>query len=127
MDILLVEPDAVLAHTLQKAVSSAGHRVRVAHTAQTAVEAADQHIPELIILELQLVSHSGIELLYELRSYPDWQDIPVVVLSHVPPGEFTDSWQLLKEELGVRAYHYKPRTSLKKLISVVNDFAPQPS
>jgi len=122
MDILLVEPDIVLAETLRRAVNGAGHRVRIARTAQMAVEAADTAVPELIILELQMVSHSGIEFLYELRSYHDWQDIPVVILSHVPPGEFSGSWQLLREELGVRAYHYKSRTSLKKLLGVVNQF-----
>lgn len=123
MNILLVEPDRILAKTLSGALTSAGHEIRVASTAQAAILLADASTPELIILELQLVSHSGIEFLYELRSYGEWQQIPVIVLSHVPPGEFTDSWALLQDELGVRAYHYKPRTSLRKLLSVVNDFS----
>ena len=123
MQILLIEPDTLLAQTYSKALKHSGHRVQVSATAQQAVHQADEHMPELVILELQLVSHSGIEFLYELRSYPEWQDIPVLVLSHVPPTEFVDSWNLLQNELGVKKYLYKPRTSLAKLLNSVNEFA----
>lgn len=123
MNILLVEPDTVLAQIYQAALVGQGHRVRTAATAQAAIHAADQYQPELIILELQLVSHSGIEFLYELRSYSEWRDIPVLVLSHVPPTEFVDSWELLHSELGVHTYLYKPRTTLAKLLRTVQEFA----
>jgi DNA-binding response OmpR family regulator len=125
MNILLVEPDRILAKTVSQALQQASHQVRVAATAQGAVFAADAAIPDLIILEIQLVSHSGIEFLYELRSYGEWQSIPVIIHSHVPPAEFSDSWALLHDELGVQAYHYKPRTSLRKLLSAVHDLTPK--
>jgi DNA-binding response OmpR family regulator len=124
MKILLIEPDRLLAGTYKKALEQASHSVVVASTAQAAIHAADDLQPDLVILELQLVSHSGIEFLYEFRSYADWQAIPVVVVSNVPPGEFADSWQLLREELGVQNYHYKPRTTLRALLRTVDSFAP---
>lgn len=124
MNILLIEPDSVLANTYQQALKQTGHAVRLSRTAQEAIHSADMVRPDLVILELQLVSHSGIEFLYEFRSYTEWQSIPVVVHSVVPPAEFQASWQVLKGDLGVRAYHYKPRTSLKKLLSVVHEFVP---
>lgn len=123
MHILLVEPDTLLARTYRAALERAGHTVAVAGTAQGAVHAADEHSPELVILEMQLVSHSGVEFLYEFRSYNDWQHVPVLVLSQVPIGEFIDAWQLMQEELGVRRYLYKPRTSLEKLTRAVHEFA----
>ncbi len=122
MQILLVEPDTLLAQTYKQTLESAGHEVVVDGTAQGAVLAADLSKPELVILELQLASHGGIEFLYEFRSYPDWQHIPVMVLSHVPPAEFADNWKLLQHELGVEKYLYKPRTSLAKLERMVNQF-----
>ena len=123
MNILLIEPDFVLARTYRAALALDGHMVRVAATAQAAIQEADDCRPDLVLLELQLVSHSGIEFLYEFRSYPDWQNVPVVVVSTVPPGEFADSWALLKNELGVSAYRYKPRTSLKALQRLASEFA----
>lgn len=123
MQILLIEPDVVLAKTYKRALEAAGHEVMTAGTAQGAVQAADAKTPQLVILELQLVSHSGVEFLYEFRSYNDWQNIPVVVLSMVPPAEFIDSWPLLKQELGAVAYYYKPHTSLAKLAGIAAEFA----
>lgn len=123
MNILLIEPDRLLARTYQEALRQAGHVVQTAATAQAAIHAADDVRPDLVVLEMQLTSHSGIEFLYEFRSYPDWQGVPVVVVSNVPPGEFSESWQLLKEELGVQAYHYKPRTTLRALLKTVESFA----
>jgi DNA-binding response OmpR family regulator len=122
MNVLLIEPDRLLVQTYAQALERDGHVVVVVGTAQAAIHAADERKPELVILEMQLVSHSGVEFLYEFRSYDDWQAIPVVVLSQVPPGEFIDSWGLLQGELGVKKYLYKPRTKLEKLLRTIGEF-----
>lgn len=122
--ILIVEPDYILARLYRQALTAKGHQIVVVATAQDAVFAADRQHPDLILLEVQLVGHSGIEFLYELRSYADWQRIPVVVLSNVPPAEFSGSQRLIEDELKIRAYHYKPLLTLKKLIASVEELLP---
>ena len=119
--ILLIEPDRVLAETYRQALLGGGHRVVCCASAQAGIISADQHRPDLIILELQLVEHSGVEFLYELRSYPDWQDIPVIIHTHVPPGEFAASRQVLRGHLGAKTYLYKPDTSLKQLLAAAEE------
>jgi DNA-binding response OmpR family regulator len=119
--ILLVEPDRPLAKTYASALQSAGHAPGVSGGAQAAILAADHIKPDLVILELQLVEHSGIEFLYEFRSYDDWQATPVIIHSHVPQNEFAGSLDVLKSQLGVSVYLYKPQTSLKDLILAVQD------
>ena len=123
MNILLIEPDRVLAGTYRAALQAAGHKVLMCASAQSAVFAADEVTPDVVVLELQLVKHSGLEFLYEFRSYPEWHHIPIVIHSHIPAGEFSDSWELLRDHLGVAAYHYKPLTSLQTLLRSVNRFA----
>lgn len=115
-NILLIEPDRLLAETYRQALESAGHSVSVCATALSAIMAADQSTPDLVVLEIQLVEHSGIEFLYEFRSYTDWQTVPVIVLTQVPPSEFLHSRQILSQELGVKTYLYKPKTNLHQLI-----------
>ena len=119
--ILLIEPDRILARTYAEALRSVGHLVRISSTAQTAIHAADELIPDVVILELQLVAHSGVEFLYEFRSYVDWQAIPVVILSSVPPVEFSKSTLVLKQQLDVHSYHYKPQTSIMNLQRIVGN------
>lgn len=122
--ILLIEPDRVLAESYVQALIHAGHEVQAAGGAQAAVMSADAILPDLVILELQLVEHSGIEFLYEFRSYADWQQVPVIIHSQVPQAEFADSGQLLQDELGVKTYLYKPRTSLEELLTTINEHLP---
>lgn len=122
-EVLLVEPDVVLAASYQKALMHAGHSVHIAHSAQNAVAVADQYTPDIIVMELQLSGHSGIEFLYEFRSYPEWQTIPVVAQSFIPEREFAASKHLLSRELGVKTYLYKPKTSLQQLTQAVNQLA----
>ena len=114
--ILLVEPDRVLAETYRSTLESAGHDVVPCASAQAAIFAADQRKPDIVILELQLIEHSGIEFLYELRSYQEWQDIPVLIHSQVPAGEFAANWQLMRHRLSIAEYLYKPVTNLRTLL-----------
>ena len=118
--ILLIEPDNLLANRYSQALAYAGHSVSRAIAAQEAINLADEINPDLIILEIQIAEHNGIEFLYEFRSYPEWQKVPVIILSLVPPNEF-NGIKTLWNELSVSLYHYKPRTTLKQLISSTED------
>lgn len=110
----------MLAKTYQSALVSHGYQVALATNSQEAINMADKNTPGLVVMELQLVGHSGIEFLYEFRSYPDWQSIPVLIHSQVPYVELKDGWPILKEELGVSDYRYKPATNLQALIASVD-------
>lgn len=118
-NILLIEPNRVLGRTYHQALTDAGHKVQTCATAQSAIIAADDINPDVVILELQLVVHSGAEFLYEFRSYPDWQNVPVLIHSQVPPNQFNDTFQATCQQLGVSDYLYKPITSLQALLAAV--------
>jgi len=118
--ILLVEPNTILAQIYLSALAQLGHSVRVATDAQAAIEAADEKMPDLVVLELQLVQHNGIEFLYEFRSYIEWQTVPVMVLTMIPMAELEGN-VVLWHELMLSTYLYKTRTSLQQLLRTVED------
>jgi CheY-like chemotaxis protein len=72
----------------------------------------------VLVIELQLGAHSGIEFLHELRSYEDWADIPVIINSSVPKDAF-DVSEAAWQRLGVVRYFYKAKTSAKQLIGAI--------
>jgi DNA-binding response OmpR family regulator len=123
--ILIIEPDYILGLTYRSCLERHGHNVVIVNGAQSGVAAADQEAPDVVLLEIQLVEHSGIEFLYEFRSYVDWQNIPVIIHSQVPISEFVSSWEILQDVLGVQSYLYKPQTSLKQLLSSINALTTQ--
>ena len=116
--ILIIEPDVVLADIYAKALTTQGYKVVVAGDAQTAISLADKEQPDLIVMEIQLAAHNGIEFIYELRSYPEWQAIPIIIQSLVPISEFNTK---ITQHLGVICYLYKSSTTLFKLINEVNN------
>ncbi len=122
--ILLIEPDKLLADSYKTFLENFDkYEVIVVRGAQEAISAADYSTPDIVIMELQLIEHSGIEFLYEFRSYVEWQSIPVIVQSLVPFNEFRDNWKILKNELGVEHYLYKPQTDLKSLLQSVESLS----
>ncbi len=121
--VLLIEPNAVLAATYAQALAHAGHEVLHVTGGQAAVEAADKRTPDVLIMELQLPAHNGIEFLHEFRSYSDWQAVPVIINTVVPPHTQNAFGDTLSRELNVAAICYKPRTSLQDIISLVRQHA----
>lgn len=120
MTILIIEPDKILGRTYSEALKQDGHDVFRSRHAQDAVHVIEDKKPDLIILELQLPGHGGMEFLYEFRSYPEWQNISVVLHTIVPANVLQAQMPHLAH-LGVAGYLYKPTTNLQQLKSAVND------
>lgn len=118
-NVLLVEPDYILANIYAEALSHDGHKVQQAADAQTAIDAADKSTPDVVVLELQLAEHNGIEFLYEFRSYNEWRSVPVVIHSTIPPGEM-ELARSVWPQLGIVDYCYKPSSTLKVLLKSVD-------
>ncbi len=119
-NILLLEPDEILGKTYSQALKNMGYRVMWRKDSQSAIQSADTAVPAIVITELQLAAHNGVEFLYELRSYNDWQNIPVIIVSHVPSNATSHT---IWEHLNIVAYLYKPLTSLQDLLQTVNRVA----
>jgi DNA-binding response OmpR family regulator len=114
MRVLLIEPDRVLSQTLKEGLESFGHAVLIKGSAQTGLDGVDHHKPEVIVLEIQLSKHNGVEFLYELRSHADWLKVPIIIHTsniEVLGREYAVGWQ----ELGVMKVLYKSDTTLAKL------------
>lgn len=107
--ILLVEPDPLLAKQyrtlLEQSVKQAVQVVRVAR-AQTAVSRLDESQFDVIILELLLGRHNGIELLYEIKSYSDLRNIPIIIHSSIEPALLQGS--IAYPHFGIYRYVKKP-------------------
>ena len=101
------------------ALQRAGHVITEVHSALDAIQAADDSKPDLVLLELQLASHDGIEFLHEFRSYPEWQQVPVVVISNLSPSALASAQAVLQRDMGVVRCLYKPRVTLQKLLKIV--------
>lgn len=123
MHILLIEPDVILAQMYIQVLENAGHSVSFVMSAESAIHTADRKKPDLVVLEMQLTCHSGAAFLQEFRSYADWLTVPVVLHTLVPPMQLQCFENSLRE-MGVTEVLYKPQTTLRQLVTTVNDCTP---
>lgn len=117
--ILLVEDDIWQAELYSESLSTE-FQVQHVPDANQALNWLDKNIPDLILLDLFLPGHSGIELIHELSSYSDTGYIPIVVLSTVALAEFAlpqERW----EQYGIVDYLYKPELSPIIIPEIINN------
>lgn len=120
--VLLVEPAADLAEVLAKALAAQGINSQTAYSAQSAIAKADKQKPSVIVLELVITRHNGLEFIHEFRSYADWLDIPIIIYSRVSAEELGLKPELLIN-LGIVKHFYKPTTTLSQLVEAVKAHA----
>ena len=78
---LLVDDDDLVRRVVRQILQPLGWQVSEAENGQVAVKSLGAGRPDVIILDLMMPKMDGFEFLDELRSRPDWQDIPVVVIT----------------------------------------------
>jgi signal transduction histidine kinase/CheY-like chemotaxis protein len=78
---LLVDDDELVRRSVRQALEPVGWKVTEAENGAVAVGALAVGRPDVIILDLMMPKLDGFEFLDKLRSRPDWQDIPVVIIT----------------------------------------------
>ncbi len=78
MRILVVDDDARLAASLQRALAYEGHTVEVAAEGPGALVAARDRPPDLVVLDLMLPGLDGVEVCRRLRQ---GSDVPILMLT----------------------------------------------
>lgn len=112
--ILIIEPSTELANTISDNLLRQGLDSVVANSVADSISLADEVKVDLVIIELLMPKHNGLEFIYEFRSYEDWWNVPIIIYTHLTAQELGLNEQL-SAEMGVVEYFYKPNTSQKRL------------
>ena len=80
---MVLDSDRVFAQSLGAVLSEHGLEVTICASPEEAIRVCDELQPDCVVLELTLHQHSGLEFLYEFRSYPDWLDVPVWIYTQI--------------------------------------------
>ncbi|MFA5180457.1 MAG: response regulator transcription factor [Syntrophales bacterium] len=99
--ILVVEDDKKIARVVKVYLEGDGHRVIHAESGRAAIDAAQQEMPLLVILDLMLPDISGEEVLQELKSLGDF---PIVMLT----SKSSEEERVAGFALGADDYVVKP-------------------
>jgi CheY-like chemotaxis protein len=107
--VLVVDDDEVAAETLAVVLESWGHEVHVAHDGPAALQAAQAHPPDAVLLDIRLPGMDGYEVARQLRQHEGLDQTRLVGMTgHVEEEEQGRSEQagfdqLLAKPVGSRA------------------------
>ena len=102
--ILYIEDDDDSRVMVERILARAGYRVLVAARALQGIDLARQHLPDLILADINLPDMSGREIAIRLRADPHLADVPIVALT-----AYTDEADREKTlSAGVTGYLTKP-------------------
>ena len=81
--VLVVDDDADIREATQLVLENSGYRVLTATDGQQALDVlrSTEERPCVILLDLMMPVMDGFAFLHELRSRPEWQKIPVMVIT----------------------------------------------
>ncbi|OHA79540.1 MAG: hypothetical protein A2747_03830 [Candidatus Yonathbacteria bacterium RIFCSPHIGHO2_01_FULL_44_41] len=116
--VLIVEDEDFLVRALKDNLVSDGYSVSVAMDGEAAFDELKKKTPSLILLDLLLPKKNGFDVLKEIRQSPEWQLIPVVILSNL--GEDSEIKRAL--ELGANDYFVKSQHPIQEVMEKVREY-----
>ena len=100
--ILIVDDEWAIARAIEIRLRAQGYEVLLAHDGGEGLEAAQQHRPDAIVLDVRMPVMDGMEVLARLATKKETKDIPVVIAS----ASMVDRSRAL--DMGARFFLEKP-------------------
>lgn len=112
--VLLVEDEVNIIEALRFLLTREGWQVDTHSDGADAVERIRAMRPDLVVLDHMLPGKSGLDILTELRTDPDFQTLPVLMLT--ARGQARDREQA--EKAGVSRFMTKPFSNTEVITAV---------
>lgn len=84
--VLVIEDSKLQQLSYRTVLGRAGYELEVSSSGFEAIRMAMERRPDVIILDLMLPYLPGLEVLRLLKHSPELKDIPVVIISALPPA-----------------------------------------
>ncbi len=107
-DILLVDDDPDFVEAVKVIVEKAGYDVRVAYDGQEGIEAVEEKLPDLIVLDVMMPVMNGHEACAKLKGNKETAEIPIILLTAVA-DRVTTSTYTHRDMLESEADDYIPK------------------
>ncbi len=104
--VLIIDDSTTIVAVLSKLLSQNGYTVLKAYDAESGLEIARQERPELVFLDIVLPGMSGFAALRLLRRDPDFQRVPIIMIS----GNAQATEQFYAQRIGADDFLKKPFT-----------------
>jgi DNA-binding response OmpR family regulator len=120
--ILLVEDEPMLSNLLKGRLERDGFQVIQAHDGAEALADLKKEKYDLMLLDIILPKMSGFEVMESMRSDPNAENVPVVIVSNLGQEGDIQRGQML----GAVGYFIKAQLSIEELVGKIKEFFSEP-
>lgn len=114
---LLVEDDPFMAALLSEGLAKGGFEVVLADDGEDAVLKFKNSKPDVLLVDILLPKKNGLEALAEIRSLPDGEKIPALIISNIEETDYVSQSQ----KLGVKGYLIKANMQISDVVEKVKE------
>lgn len=112
--VLLIEDEPNIIEAIRFLLTREGWKVDSHTHGADAIEVVQRTKPDLLILDVMLPGKSGMEILHDLRALPEYENLPVLMLT--ARGQMRD--RDMAERAGVSRFMTKPFSNTEVLAAV---------
>jgi two-component system, cell cycle response regulator DivK len=118
--ILYVEDNEFNRKIVRQLLAQTSYRLREAPDGESGMRAAQEELPDLILMDVQLPKMSGLDATRELRADPRTARVPIIIVtSYALSGD-----EQKAKDAGATAYIAKPY-SPRDLLSKIREIVPE--
>jgi len=117
--VLVVDDESGTRHALMRLLANEGYETVGAGDGREALRALEAATPDVILLDLMMPGMDGIELLEALQRHPDFNALPVVVLTALSDTHTVNR----ARQLGAKAYLVKASFSVAEMLDHVKQYS----
>jgi CheY-like chemotaxis protein len=79
--VLVIDDEDYVADMIASALEVEGYTVHVAYNGRSGLELAQEHVPDLVIIDIMMPYMSGVALIGELHNLEHTQQTPAILIS----------------------------------------------
>ncbi|MGB8344523.1 MAG: response regulator [Ktedonobacteraceae bacterium] len=102
--VIVADDSVSIRQSLHQSLMHANYQVFDARDGIQALELLQLHVPDVLILDVEMPNLNGYDVLSRMHSYPELASVKIVMLT----SRFTEKHQARAKELGAHAYLTKP-------------------
>ncbi|PYX78731.1 MAG: hypothetical protein DMG70_30475 [Acidobacteria bacterium] len=110
--VLIVDDDLASRELLASYLEPEGYAVVIVSSGTAAIEEARRLLPDLVVTDVLMPGHGGLQTLFVLRNMPETSEIPAIVVSGISPR--------ILDLMPAAAYLVKPVERQKFVETVLN-------
>src|SRR3989344_5529763 len=117
--ILLAEDEPYLSDIYSTGFKKDGYQVDIAQDGQMALDKIKNDIPDLLVLDIDLLKINGYEVLKILRSEAKTQNLKVIIISNYNQEDFFEKYNINNTDLGVIKYFLKIESTPRSVLFIL--------